>query len=623
MKTKRYLAFLLLLMCGWELLAQEDKNPVAETDYADAMALQTIEIPVLENDYAWDDHPFEIFLVTGGNYGEVDHTDSTIIYTAGLNFSGTDSVMYNIKDLENNLISEFAKVYIEISNYGYDFLDINNVRCRINSYGLQYWDLGEGSGGGYEVLKGSGKKTVFSESSWIGGISESGDLHLAAERYRQVGVDFFQGPVMDSVFYSDEQDIAWNRVWKLTSAEIEYHRQHWQDEGYLPISNIMEWPGNGNTELGQAEKLAPYYDWNQNGLYDPENGDFPLIKGDMAIYVIVNDHRGLHTESGGKRLGVEIHSMYYAYDRPGDSALAYTTFCDRKFINRSGQNYSEVYVGRFLDFDIGFFLDDYVCCDTSLQCAMVYNADEEDGQGEPSSYGLHPPAQAFTCLGHKLDGFTYFFSYGQPDAMLDPQMDHEYYNYLSGRWRDSTLFTYGGNGYGGNEPVKHIFTGDPVSGTGWTEADSPSGPGDRRGLMISGPFDFNAGDSLTFTDALVFARDYSGDNLSSVSRVKSRVQEVRDFYQQSLAVDDIQLPKPGVRIFPNPCKDFIRVEVVDEDNTKNLQFSVIDLMGKCLKTGVLSEFTGSKIDMDNLQSGIYFITVTSNAGMVTKKIIVN
>jgi hypothetical protein len=482
--------------------------------------------------------------------------------------------------------------------------------------------LGLNSIYGYEVPKGSGKKTVFNEAAWIGGFDEAGHLHFAGERYRQVGQDFFQGPVMDSAAYSSAMDVAWNKVWKLTSGEIAYHRQHWQDEGYEPIENIGTWPGNGNTDLGQANKLAPYYDWNNNSFYDPENGDFPLIKGDMAIYLVINDDRDIHTESGGEKMGMEVHEMYYAYDQPDDSALAYATFCDRKFINRSARNYTDVMVGTFLDFDIGFFMDDFVCCDTILQSAIIYNGNDVDGDGGLDEYGEHPPAQSFTCLNYDMDGFYYFFSWGQPDQMLDPQDDFEYYNYLNGLWKDSTNFTYGGNGFGGTEPVSHIFAGDPVSGTGWTEMDSPSGPGDRRGLIVSGPYTFLSGDTIHLENALVFARDHTGDNISSVALLKTRIQEVRDFYQNSLGVGDLQTDFGEIRIFPNPCKDFINLKIPEMPNAEVLEFTIIDLLGNNVQSGKVDQFATTKINLVSFKPGIYFIRISGKESQVTKKIIV-
>jgi hypothetical protein len=405
MKMKLALLFSLVflaVMCGQ---AQDDKPPIAVDDFVVVSVLETIEIMILENDYTYENHPFEIFQVFGGNYGDFVKTDTSIIYTSGLVSGAIDSLIYNIKDLENNMVSEFAKIYITIKTESFDYLDINEVRCRIRSYGLQYWDLGYEN---YEVPAGSGKSSIFSGSVWIGGLDENDTLCLAADRHRFVGIDFSPGPVMDSMGYASVPDKIWEKVWKLSSDEIAYHRQHWQDEGYQAIRNITRWPGNGDVSLGQAAQLAPYYDWDGNGMYDPMAGDFPLIRGDQTVFTLVNDDRDLHLNTGGKKLGVEIQTAYYAYDKPNDSALKYTTFADQRIINRSQHAYHDVYVANDIHFRLGHPVDDFLCSDTLLHSAIVYNGEVQDGAGGPHEYGAHPPAQSFTCLNYPMDVLSFF-----------------------------------------------------------------------------------------------------------------------------------------------------------------------------------------------------------------------
>jgi len=39
--------------------------------------------------------------------------------------------------------------------------------------------------------------------------------------------------------------------------------------------------------LGQSEKIAPFYDNNNDGIYDPMAGDYPQIKGDQALFFCI------------------------------------------------------------------------------------------------------------------------------------------------------------------------------------------------------------------------------------------------------------------------------------------------------------------------------------------------
>jgi hypothetical protein len=621
MKTKLTLLFSLVFLAGLYGYAQGDKAPVAVNDYVEVMALETIEIMVLENDYAFDNHPFKVFLAYGGNHGDIVKTDTSIFYTADIEFHGLDSIKYSIKDLENNLISDFAKVYITVNNEGFDYLDINEVRCRINSFGLQFWDLFYNTDINYEVPAWSGNYTIYCEALWIGGLDENDALCLAAERYRQIGTDFFPGPIMDSVGYSSVPNSVWNKVWKLSADEIAYHRQHWQDEGYQAIKNIAQWPGNGNTDLGEAAQLAPYYDWDGNGAYDPMAGDFPLIRGDQTVLTIVNDARYLHTETGGKKLGVEVQTAYYAYDKPNDSALKYTTFADQRIINRSQHVYHDVYAANFVDFDLGKYDDDFLCSDTLLHSAIVFNGEAQDGTGEPGEYGAHPPAQSFTCLNYPMDAFIYLFNYGVPQPMTDPISASEYYTYLQALWKDSTPITYGGNGYGGEQAVKHIFSGDPVSGEGWTEANAGNAPGDRRGVIVSGPHDFNPGDTLHLEYALVFARDYEGDNLSSLALLKDRIKEVHTFYQNALGIKKPASTTKIVNLYPNPCADKLFIDVSQFPAGTTIDFAVFDILGKQLIQGNLHPETENMVDFSNVNPGIYFVRFNDGKNAYSQKVI--
>jgi hypothetical protein len=96
-------------------------------------------------------------------------------------------------------------------------------------------------------------------------------------------------------------------------------------------------------------------DVNSDGIYDPMAGDYPLIKGDQAIYTIFNDSYLPHG-SGGQAIGLEIRLMAYAYGTgtlvANNPFLNYTTFYDYTIINRSSFALYDSYMGLFNDSDI-------------------------------------------------------------------------------------------------------------------------------------------------------------------------------------------------------------------------------------------------------------------------------
>ena len=185
----------------------------------------------------------------------------------------------------------------------------------------------------------------------------------------------------------------------MTKQEIEYHKTHWNSQGYVAPVNIVNWPGNGNTTYGQAAELAPYYDNNGDGKYNAADGDYPLIMGDEAIYAIYNDDRDVHKDSGGKKMKIEIHLMTYAFDLPDDSAFKNTIFFNYKIFNRSSRTYYNTYLGAWADLDIGYGQDDYIGCDVGRNSFIGFNGSVIDGTGQSDAYGAHPPAQSVTILG--------------------------------------------------------------------------------------------------------------------------------------------------------------------------------------------------------------------------------
>jgi hypothetical protein len=64
------------------------------------------------------------------------------------------------------------------------YLDINQVKAHIVNNGTNFWDGGSLQNSGYEVPKGSNKRTVFADCIWIGGRDASNNLRVAAQTYK-------------------------------------------------------------------------------------------------------------------------------------------------------------------------------------------------------------------------------------------------------------------------------------------------------------------------------------------------------------------------------------------------------------------------------------------------------
>jgi hypothetical protein len=484
-------------------------------------------------------------------------------------------------------------------------LDANNIRALFKTNGSHFWDY---SAPEFEVPKGSGKNTFFTATLWLGGKDEQDNLHLAAMRYGQLGNDYWAGPVSNN---GANAAAYYDRFWKITKTQVENHKLNYAEEGYWAPDIITHWPAHGRTEYDESAKLAPYRSVSGNSSYTPASGDYPIIRGDQAIFWINNDICAPHTESGGLPFGVEILSMAYAYNTQ-DEALNNTIFISYMIRNRSEKNYYDFYVGLFADFDIGWGYDDYIGCDTLLNLAYGYNGREIDGDGQPYAYGETPPAQGAMFLNQKMSAFMSLDNtFG---ATGDPSTAIQYYYNLQAKWKDGTPLTLWGNGYnpGSTNYTNFALSGDPVTKTGWNEftpdgpGSNPNTPSDRHGVMSAGPFTLPAGQSICIDIALPFAQ---GENyLASVTLLKQRAQAIQQFYNSQnygnscgggVGVIENEIHPAKVQIYPNPSNG--RFVVSCEKVIETIE--LYDVLGKKVFSGTPKAQT-TQIDT-GLPQGLY------------------
>ena len=143
--------------------------------------------------------------------------------------------------------------------------------------------------------------------------------------------------------------------------------------------------------------------------------------------------------------------------------------------------------------------------------AYVYNEDIVDGitgcdcEGTPT-YCEDVPILGVDYFRGPLDengeeigmsSFTYYNNAGVgqwPNAQTDPDIAQEYYNYMSGSWKDGTPFSSGGDAFNvGGSPIDYAFTEAPNDNTGWSMCTAGLPFGDRRTIQASGPFRLDPG----------------------------------------------------------------------------------------------------------------------------------
>lgn len=494
-------------------------------------------------------------------------------------------------------------------------IDENNAKGKITDVGEFFTD--PAGGHGYEVPKGSGKHVLYSASMWFGGKDENGQLKLAAPMYSSFNPDFWPGALTVGNAISPVPNPLAQTLWVVHQDEIEDHILNYASPGYTPPSSIVNWPAHGDTSIvpnGQDFYLAPFVDTDGDGVYAPEMGDYPCIKGDKAVYTIVNDKGGMHG-TGGQSLGIEVHFMFYQYSSV--SGLEDVTFIDTKVINRSADTLYEFITSFFADTDIGNYFDDFAGCDSLRNIAFAYNGDAFDEmQGGVLGYEMTPPAAGVKCLTHSINTMGVLANLGV-FPHVDPSTPSEFYHLMSGKYIDGSPWL-DNNG----SPTSFQYPGNPNNSLEWSEEASLNFPGDRRIILsVEKPDAFAPSETISLSYAVIFGQDTN--RLESVSRLYEKADEVQAFFdneQVSPCASSLNISKSqqvDFVVYPNPSNGVFTLS----GNFVHAHVEVTSLSGEQVWYDYLPYSDSVTIDL-KAKPGVYLVTVETEQASRTKKVII-
>ncbi|MBK9193854.1 MAG: hypothetical protein IPO17_02500 [Flavobacteriales bacterium] len=180
----------------------------------------------------------------------------------------------------------------------------------------------------------------------MGGLSPDNQLKLAAVRFRQVGNDFWPGPLTNTGDASIEPEVCtfYDKSWKTARKDVAAHNAYYiclgdpncnvsvEYPGYFAPPVFYEWPAIGDVAAGQDLYIAPFNDFNNDGDYNVDDGDSPgydldgsidckarfredaiPLFGDENIWWVFNDKGNAHTETSGQPIGMEIRAQAFAF----------------------------------------------------------------------------------------------------------------------------------------------------------------------------------------------------------------------------------------------------------------------------------------------------------------------
>ena len=406
---------------------------------------------------------------------------------------------------------------------------------------------------------------------------------------------------------------------KVNKVEIAYHQSNYNKPGYSMPDGIKHWPANIYPQLGEKGDMAPYEDFNQNGIYDPENGDYPIIIGQEMVYMIFNDGNASHHDELAKPTGTEIHIAAYAFTdavNNRDQNIYLNVFVK----NLSAYNYPQLQAAFFLDFDLGSPFDDYCGSDSINSIAYAYNGDDLDDTTSIYSpgFGINSP---FIGIKPILDNFYsirnysnhLYTSYGVPVVNY----------YFEGKTPDGSPYEELG------VPTKFSYNGNPATQEGNTEPKLGNNPGDRRSLVIWPKSRLNAGQNKAYNMVLGYNDDApSGHHLSSYTNLVPQLNNGAKYIEEELDIPKEWEPRirgeytsinnqksvhnQGI-IYPNPTKDYFEYSSTEELNSLELY----DLEGRLIKSWNSEE---PKYSVKDLNSGQYILKANYSTTTKSHKI---
>lgn len=425
----------------------------------------------------------------------------------------------------------------------YQYLQANQVRAAIPS-AIELFRTKNTSGEFFVGIAPADKKTTIDYSGiWLAGLRPDGS-YINSFQYStsdDSGSDFSAGPILKD-HPVPEFCNQWDKVWSVYKYEIEAHRKDFADNGIIdhPIPSIFSWPGKENPHFLNynqfqlpAGSFAPFQDNNGDSIYDPMQGDFPLLDGvekqpDQITWSVFNDKYPAY-RTWNPPMNIEGHRTTWAYYCQDNPVLNNTIFVRYLLINKGHEIYDSLIFGIKTEFDIGCFSDDYAGTSIRHNAVFGYNRWPEDPTCFNSNgFGMHPPVQAMAYLNKHL-----FSSYISGTGVHGGVLKEQIYNELNGYHYDGVPQTAAGQGYKTNGlNTLFSFPGNP-----WVKGEWSMYQENIRGMDIKplasiylGTFEPGATQSIDL--AYLFVSEPGFDHLENVSAMYEQLDSLQHWYQE-------------------------------------------------------------------------------------------
>lgn len=477
--------------------------------------------------------------------------------------------------------------------------------------------------------EGSRQGLYLASAVWLSAVDASGNLHVAAQTYRQNGNDFWPGPLDASGNLDYSTSAKWAKVWKVSRSEVNIHRA----VAFHNLSNtpqsILSWPGKGNVyatgrggvPLDVPGEMAPFVDRNGDGIYQPLSGEYPDFNGDGVLWWVFSDNGPTHDETNGSPLKVEVRAMAYGYKRstPIDNVVYY----DYEIVNRSGGDYTDMRFAIWNDPQLHAYEDTYIAFDSARRLGIIYSAvDSGSGSsGIPSgAYGANQPAAGVTFVKVPGDGGAGFVPVGSytyynndPSIIGNPSSPSEYDRYMRARLRNGDHINKNG------VDVDYIVGGDPFDTSEIMGCAYGSAVGDMRTVMATRGFSLVDKRREHIVFALVADSSAGGCPTVDLGGLNTVADTAWNVFHNPLPELDVNDHTAGLRtisIYPNPVHDLLEVEGAQQGAT----VVVTNVLGATVATATYAGAGRIRMSLHGLPVGLYVVRYTDAVGTVASTV---
>ena len=484
----------------------------------------------------------------------------------------------------------------------------------------------------------------FKKAVWVAAYGADDSLKVAANTVVTNGKrDFVGGPVIEEGQSQSAFCSFYTRVWHVTAAEVTELREAYDSgtltEDDIPL-DIWEWPAKNNEALGDyapSNAMAPFYDFNDNGVYDPLNGDYPLALDDLPAFIpesfaftVYNDNIE-HTSSDVDSLIIEFHQMDYIMSCDDGGPVERSVFTRLKYIYKGDLDLRDLKIGIWKLGHLGCFTDDLLGVNVDLNTTYSYNAGGFDQQncveGDlpiPEGNGAIS-TQIF--LNNVMDQSMYhhFQVFGSfPLATYSPRLPIHYMNNLSSKWRDGKHITQGGIAYDtlSSENVKFTFPDYPTDISGWSmqRVVAPF-------TNVASVTTLHEKDRVTtgYTGHIDYADHIVYDGVSQGYEIfdiyEEEVNTIKNTYLNVLygssycgvsSIEESTDLKNKLKVYPNPTNGILHIQFAEAIEG---QMSIYNALGKqVFALRLNSEMTVSTISTAEFNAGVYYLVVSQEDG---------